>query len=56
LDAAGKAVYHYSMRMVYQGRLESNSEIPDRVSAMTLGPPNDLYLAAAGQVYYVQLK
>jgi len=56
LDAAGKAVYHYSMRMVYQGRLESNSEIPDHVSAMTLGPPNYLYLAAAGQVYYVQLK
>jgi len=56
LDAAGKAVYHYSMRMVYQGRLESNTDIPDRISAMTLGPPNDLYLAAAGQVYYVQLK
>jgi hypothetical protein len=44
------------MRMVYQGRLESNIDIPDYISAMTLGPPNDLYLAAGGQVYYVQLK
>lgn len=56
LDAAGKAVYHYSMRMVYQGRLESNVDIPDQISSMTLGPPNDLYLAAGGQVFYVQLK
>ncbi len=56
LDATGKAVYHFSMRMVYQGRLESNIDIPDYISAMTLGPPNDLYLAAGGQVYYVQLK
>jgi hypothetical protein len=56
LDAVEKAVYHYSMRMVYQGRLESNTDIPEHASAMTLGPPNDLYLAAGGQVYYVQLR
>jgi hypothetical protein len=56
LDAAGGAVYHYSMRMVYQGRLQPTSNLPEHASTMTLGPPNDLYMAAGGQVYYVQLK
>ncbi len=56
LDAVRGTVYHYSMRMVYQGRLQSNAQLPDYVSSMALGPPHDLYLAAGDQVYYAQLR
>lgn len=55
MDTQGASVYQYSMRMVYQNRLESRTAFGGKLTAMTLGPPNDLYLAAGDQVYYAPL-
>jgi hypothetical protein len=41
---------------VYQGQVIPEPTIEARVSALTLGPPNDLFIAAGDQVYYSQLR
>lgn len=56
LDAAERVVYHYSMRMIYQGRIEPEEPFNANVTALTLGPPNDLFVASGNQVYYTQLR
>lgn len=55
LDPASTSVYHYSMRLVYQGRYQPVSALPDEVTALTVGPTNDIFLAAGDQVYLAQL-
>lgn len=56
LDADTGSVFHYSMRLVYQGQYRPSSPLPDVVAAMAEAPPSDLLLAAGGQVYYAQLR
>jgi hypothetical protein len=56
LDAETGSVFHYSMRLVYQGQYRPNQALPDPVTAITEAPPSDLLLAAGGQVYYAQLR
>ncbi len=56
LDRLTGGVYHYSMRLVYQGLYLPQQPLRGEVSAIALGPPNDLFVAAGGQVYYVQPK
>jgi len=54
LAGEDRTVFHYSMRLVYQGQYKSNDPFEAPISAMTVGPPKDLYLAVGSQVYYAQ--
>jgi len=54
LDLLSNSVFHYSMRLVYQGQLLPLEPFDVEISAMTLGPPNDLYLAVGSQVYHTR--
>lgn len=55
LDREQGTVFHYSMRLVYQGRYLPKEEWPGQVSVFTLGPLNDLFIAAGDQVYTAPL-
>ena len=55
LDLLSNSVFHYSLRLVYQGQFMPKEFFEEEISAMTLGPPNDLYLAVGSQVYQTQL-
>jgi hypothetical protein len=52
LDLLSNSVFHYSMRLVYQGQYIPLEPLEGEISAMTLGPPNDLYVAVGSQVYH----
>lgn len=56
LDRAGGTVFHYSMRMVYQRQIRPENPFGESVSALTIGPPNDLFVAAGDQVYFAPLR
>lgn len=56
LDETAGAVYHYSMRMAYQGQIRPLEPFPETVTTLTLGPPNDLFIATDHQVYYAPLR
>lgn len=56
LDAGGKTVFHYSMRMVYQGQYRPLDEFSGNPSALTLGPPSELFVAIDDQVYFSALR
>jgi len=47
-------VAHYSMRLVYQGRYVAEPELDGEPTAITFGPPGDLFIAVGPQVYYAQ--
>lgn len=53
MDSSRGTVYHYSMRLVYQAQYPTSFE--QQVSAITVGPPNNLFVAAGDQVYVAQL-
>jgi hypothetical protein len=55
LDLLSNSVFHYSLRLVYQGQFMPKELFEEEISAMTLGPPNDLYLAVGSQVYQTRL-
>ena len=55
LDLLSNSVFHYSLRLVYQGQFMPKELFEGEISAMTLGPPNDLYLAVGSQVYQTRL-
>ena len=55
LDLLSNSVFHYSLRLVYQGQFMPREPFDGEISAMTLGPPNDLYLAVGSQVYQTRL-
>jgi hypothetical protein len=54
LDLLTGGVYHYSMRLAYQGLYLPSNKLEGEVTALALGPPNDLFVAAGSQVYYVE--
>ncbi len=54
LDLLSNSVFHYSLRLVYQGQLLPLEPFEAEISAMTLGPPNDIYLAVGSQVVHVR--
>lgn len=54
LDLLSNSIFHYSLRLVYQGQLVPNEPFEREISAMTLGPPNDIYLAVGSQVVHVR--
>ncbi|MGB2895177.1 MAG: hypothetical protein WBB65_03300 [Anaerolineales bacterium] len=55
LDLLSNSVFHYSLRLVYQGQFMPKELFEEEISAMTIGPPNDLYLAVGSQVYQTRL-
>jgi len=55
LDQEEGSIFQYSMRLVYQGRYLPEEEWLDPVSTFTLGPLNDLFIAAGDQVYTAPL-
>jgi hypothetical protein len=54
LDGGGNGVHHYSMRLVYQGILVPEPSLSGQPTAITYGPPGDLFIAVGSQVYYAQ--
>jgi len=54
LDTFGNKVVQYSMRLVYQGQFVPLQPFEDDITALTLGPPNDLFIAVGSQVYHTQ--
>jgi hypothetical protein len=42
------------MRLVYQGQIKPVEAFESIPTALTLGPPNDLFVAVGDQVYYAQ--
>ena len=54
LDSFSNSVFHYSMRLIYQGQYMSLQPFDEEISALTLGPPNDLFIAVGEQVYHSQ--
>jgi hypothetical protein len=48
------SIYHYSLRLVYQGRYTPLQPFIEEITTLALGPPNDLYLAVGAHVYHAQ--
>ena len=53
LDLSQGTVYHYSMRLVYQGQYPT--PFGSEATAIASGPPNDLFVAVGDQIYSAQL-
>ena len=53
LDLSQGTVYHYSMRLVYQGQYPT--PFGSEATAIASGPPNGLFVAVGDQVYSAQL-
>jgi hypothetical protein len=54
LDTFSNSIYHYSLRLVYQGRYTPLQPFIEEITTLALGPPNDLYLAVGAHVYHAQ--
>jgi hypothetical protein len=54
LDSYGNRVFHYSMRLAYQGQYLPIEPFKGEISTLTLGPPNDLFIAVGDQVYHAK--
>lgn len=52
LDIFSNSVLQFSMRLVYQAKYVSTEPFKAEISAFTLGPPNDIYLAIGSHVYH----
>lgn len=51
LDSVAGSVYQYSLRLVYQAQFRPTEPFEGEVTALTVAPPNDLFVAAGDQVY-----
>lgn len=54
LDPTGPSLFHYSLRLVFQGLSMPRDPLGGPATAFALGPPNDLFLAVGSQVYFAQ--
>jgi hypothetical protein len=54
LDIQSSRVFHYSMRLVYQAQYLPTEPFDSELNALTVGPPNFIFVAADDQVYYAQ--
>jgi hypothetical protein len=52
LDIFSNSVLHFSMRLVYQAKYLPILPFENEISAFTLGPPNDIFIAIGSQVYH----
>lgn len=53
LDSLSGNIFHYSMRLVYQGQYRAEMDL-ESPSSIAFGPPNTLFLGVGDQVYYAQ--
>lgn len=54
LDPENESIYQYSMRLVYQAQHLPEVPWEEAPTAITIGPPNDLFIASGNQVYFAQ--
>jgi hypothetical protein len=54
LDSLTGNVFHYSMRLVYQGQYRPEADLDSPPSSIAFGSPNTLFMGAGDQVYYAQ--
>ncbi len=52
LDVQSGGVFRYSLNMVYQGQYHPDIPFDESQTAMTLGPPNNLFIATGNQVLH----
>jgi hypothetical protein len=52
LDPLSGGTYQYSMRVIYQARILPLQPFADGLTAMTIGPPNNIFIASGTQVYH----
>jgi hypothetical protein len=54
LDQVNESVFQYSMRLVYQAQHLPEVPWEEAPTAITIGPPNELFVASGNQVYFAQ--
>jgi hypothetical protein len=51
-DTLNNRIFHYSLRLVFQGQYVPIVPFEDEITAMSIGPPNDIFVAVGTQVYH----
>jgi hypothetical protein len=51
-DTLHNRIYHYSLRLVFQGQYIPIVPFEDEITALSIGPPNDIFVAVGTQVYH----
>jgi hypothetical protein len=54
LDSMQNRIFHYSARLIYEAQYLTQEEFEGQISALTIGPPNDVFIAVGSQVYYAR--
>jgi hypothetical protein len=54
LDTMRNRIFHYSSRLIYQAQYLPLDELDGEISALTIGPPKDIFIAVGSQVYYAR--
>lgn len=54
LDQEHASIFHFSVRLVFQGQYVPQLAFDSPATAFALGPPNELFLAVGPQVYFAQ--
>jgi hypothetical protein len=52
LDTESGGVFRYSLNLVYQGQYQPDFPLADSLTSMTLGPPNNIFIATGNQVHH----
>ena len=55
LDSQSGAIFQYSTGLIYQGQYQATAAFENELTALTLGPPNNLFVAAGSQVFHAFL-
>ena len=55
LDSQSRGIFQYSTGMIYQGQYQATAAFEKELTAIALGPPNDLFVAAGSQVFHAFL-
>jgi hypothetical protein len=51
-DTLNNRIFHYSLRLVFQGQYIPTVPFEDEITALSIGPPNDIFVAVGTQVYH----
>ena len=52
LDTESGGVYRYSLNLIYQGQYQPDVPFEDELTSLTLGPPNNIFIATGNQVHH----
>lgn len=55
LDVKSGGVFRYSLNMIYQGQYHPVVPFDEKLTSMTFGPPNVIFVATGNQVYHAFL-